>query len=95
VVRGREEVGSKSCRFGLGVFLVQLFSLISRNGKKQPTRQKKNVQNALKNKSVTSVSASGFQICWCEGFGVGCGTVRAARMCQYHASQVRIRRESN
>ena len=56
------------------------------------TKHMKRVPNSW---SAASVSAIGFQICWCKGFGVGCGHVQAESTRQFHARRVAIHRESN
>jgi len=57
--------------------------------------KKKHVQQALNIKSVAPVGGDELQVCWCKGFGVGCGEVRSERTRRRHATQQRNRRESD
>lgn len=78
----------------LANFCLSLSAPSCSMGKGKAQAKSKNVKKASSFKSVASVSANGLQICWCEGFGVGCGQVRAASTRRFHAKQVNIRRES-
>ena len=77
--RWGDKVSSKLCRCWLSEILVQPISSTLLNGHGKGTRQNKHVNEVFHIMFVTSVSANGLQICWCEGFVVGCGPVRQHR----------------
>jgi len=52
-------------------------------------RSKKHVPKTSKSKLKSANSLPGYQHCWCEGFNIGCGVVRAASTRSMHARKVR------
>jgi len=90
----RDMVGSKIIALDLANFRFSPLAPSHPMPKGKVQSKAKNVQRASNIRSVASVSARGLRICWCEGFGVGCGRVRAESTRRHHAKQVRDRRES-
>lgn len=94
---GRDMAGSKldlTNFCGLHEFLVQPTAPSPSMAKGRVQQRTKRVKKASNIKSVASVSANSQQICWCEGFGVGCGRVRSASTRRGHAKLVKDRKES-
>jgi len=69
--------------------------MITQMPKEKREKSKRNAPRASCNRSGAARPLPGYEWCWCRGFNISCGSIRAWKTCQLHALKERkIRNES-